>query len=360
MFEINNSFKKIASTIIVLFSSVVGAGLVTGRVVISFFGDSGHLNIFLFLMLFVLLSFSTYFFSQFGKKFSVKGVDEMSLLVFGKFGKFLNLFTPLFVFLTMAIMIAGIDSLARVYIENLNLPLVSLAISLLVIFIVAGGFKSVVKFNSYALPFVVILLIVTSILYMVNFADFNVDFETPSNVFDVSNSIFMTLLYIGGISLVPGVLIGQMASDFTKKESIFISLVFSGLLTAMIAIVALVIFSSNNEIFRDDMPMILIAKQSNYFLFILYSFSIFVTISSVFTVSAFALSNMFKKRFNKSDFQAALLVVSLGFIVSLFGFGMLIDYVYPLRGAFGIVLNVGIINYYFQKKKAKVKNEESY
>lgn len=69
-----SSLYKIFFHLTLLLVAPIGIGLVTGREIIAFFGDSGKINIILFILLFSLTSITIYFFARFG--------SEKNLVVF--------------------------------------------------------------------------------------------------------------------------------------------------------------------------------------------------------------------------------------------------------------------------------------
>jgi len=102
------------------------------------------------------------------------------------------------------------------------------------------------------------------------------------------------------------------------------------------------------------MPMLDYAFNVNYYLGICVLFGIWFCIYSAITSLAYVLSDMLKSKIN-SNIICNLIVVTISYVISLFGFGEIVTYLYPVIGVVGILFSLLLIknSRYANIKKTK-------
>jgi|LGOV01.1.fsa_nt_gb uncharacterized membrane protein YkvI len=349
--------KKIFNTVALLLGSIIGAGFASGREIVSFLGDYGYFNIVLMVTIFIFFAITAFSYARLGKLIKAGNITDITKLIFGKFSPIFDVLILFSVFSALSATIAGIDSVAESTIATYSFPWLSIVISLLVVFIVSGGLKRVLRVSSIIIPTIIVTLSITSIYYFatkgINVANIN----SGLGVGTLSVGVFSALSYAGSNLNATGVLLTQIGDTYTECEAKKSSILFSFLFVVGIILSLLALYSASTAIYSSDMPMIGIAKEISPLLGSFYTIIIFMGIFMTMIAVAFSMTNWLKPHF-KNRVVTVIVIMLFGYAVSRMGFGNIIDLFYPIKGATGFVIGIAVSVYYF-KNKNKIEQENS-
>lgn len=346
------NIKKVLSTVALLLGAAIGAGFASGREIKTFFGQFGYFNIILLSVAFIGLMVYMYAYSRVGKIVKAKNVSDVTGGVFKKLAPVFNVLIPLSLFGSLFTMIAGLDSLAVTIFSgySYSFPWFSIVISIFAIIIVSGGLKSILKISNVIVPTIIVSLLFATIVYIIGFAENSVEFTTASTLPQMGTGFLSSLFYIGGNTITGGIILTQLGSTFTKKESAVTSVLFSVFFIINAGLITLSMFVSTNLIFNSDMPMVSIASIISPVLGNFYSVIIFFGMTMTLIACAFALTKWFKSYF-KSDFLIVASIIAIGYALSRFGFGPIMDVVYPAKGAVNFIYGAGVLAFFVKNRK---------
>lgn len=351
----NTSFiKNIVALTAILLGSQIGAGYASGREIVGFFGDYSWFNVFLVFVLFFgyLLLLSAY--GKVAKQVEANNVTDVTKVVFGKFSFVANCLLIISMSAGLSATIAGLDSIATMTLSTYTFPWLTLLICAIVVGVVSGGLKSVLKAGSFVVPFLIITMFTTLIYFLVlgNYGSVTIQSPTLSTM---GIGITSALFYVGSNLNASGTLLTQIGNKFTLKSIKWSTFLFALFFSLGVAFTISALYLSTDAIFLSDMPLPALANSINSSLGVVYAVALFMGITMSITAVSFSLTHWLKKYFKNNNFLTVLTIVSLGFLVSRLGFGNIIDYLYPIKGAGGLVVGLGVYFYCIRSKKTNQK-----
>lgn len=322
----NNNAKSIITTSAILVGSVIGAGFATGREIVNFFGIYGRVAPGIILVVGVLFFW---------------GIRQFLLYANARQNKALEYFfdSLIFVaiFIVLSTMISGLKSINDIFFPKDYLLYIFLFISYL--FIVAGV-KGLSLSNVIITPILVLSLVIVSVLSIsFTHSTFYIS-QIPSTLFSRSSYF---LFYMGLNLFTNYPICKTLGKDLSKKQINIISLVSSLVLTILIMVVYLAIMLSGESIYSSDIPLALLALTLSPGLGIVYYIIIVLAIITTLITCGFVLQNYNKSK-KINNFLYTFLLMSAALVVSKIGFGMLVKFLYPLIGVFGIIFLLSTIN----------------
>ena len=214
-------------------------------------------------------------------------------------------------------MLSGMDSLLNGVIPLS--PLYSTFSGVICTLIVSKGLKSVINSSLLLAPVMVIIILAICLL---NFGD-----TSPYPI--TSKSLGGAITYVCmNIMLACTALVGVNE----KPKTIFWASLIAAFIMTMLML--FIIFALNgSDVADDDMPLIKLASESK----LTYYPFLFAVAASIFTTMTTAMNGLTDFLGKKLDNVAAPCALILGLIVSNLGFAGVINYLYPIIGAAGII-----------------------
>ena len=349
------TYKNVIGLAALLIGSQVGAGYASGREIVGFFGDYGWFNFILFVVLlsgyFLLLN--TYI--KVSKLVKANNITDLTKVAFGKFNFLANLLLFIAMFAGLSATLAGLDSVAQMTFNTYNFPWLSILIGGIVVIVVSGGLKSVLKLANIAVPLLITVLLVTTFYFLLFGSHTGVELA-PQNVSLIGAGLISTVFYIGSNLNSAGTLITQIHDKFEQKTIKLSAFLFIFFFATGILIVINSLYLSTNTIFQSDMPLALLAGSISSALGVVYRVALFLAITMTLTAVSFTLTNWFNV-YIKNRLLTVIIIVGSGFLVSRLGFAAIIDYIYPIKGAGGLIVGVGIYIYYLKNKRKLNKKD---
>lgn len=347
---------KISSIII---GSIIGAGFASGKEIFEYFAKYGIYSLFFIIPLFIFLNFFIYIYLSFGQQ--TKGLDFKNsnhLLIKNKkiFNYNFNLFN-IFLFISFLIlcsaMFTALISLMQTYFPYGYKIFYFFIAILITILLLNISFNKLSYLSNFIVPLIILCLLL-NVFCSFGSGNFCLYFGV-SNILPLP---FLTLMYASQNTFFCSVIISKLGKDISKKEKIGISLVVSSVLCLLI-LIGILCFLFNPKLSYADMPFAEVAIAINPIFSFIFAIILLGSIITTYITSLTSLKEMFYgKKKHTSNFIIILLIV----LLSLFDFSNIIEYLYPLIGAFGLLYifkvyeytKVSMFNFSFQKSHKKV------
>ncbi len=307
------------SVAMLIIGTMIGAGFASGREVVGFFGTEP--NMFIALITGVLVFGCSVLFLFVGRRANKSDMCEVNGAVFGKLRPLADIFILFNSMTVLGAMLAGTDSLAAEFIDIR--PFASIALGILCALIVIKGLSGVIKANAVLVPIMIVFLFVCSVM--------SIDFpfaaqSMPIRPYSVILYVAMNMILGGGVL--------TTVNRLSPREIILASAVASAVIAALLMFMMGALQSTSAA--HADLPMLLIALKSGK---VMYFLCLPVIAASIFTTMLAAFKSVYDyiSGFIKYKYIAAGLVLCGGLAVGAFGFGSVVDKIYPVTGVLGLM-----------------------
>lgn len=344
----------IITFILACISAIVGAGFASGREITSFFGNLGYWAIPFFFVVFLLFFWCFYMFSKIGKMIRPSSISDMTKTMFGRAYIFVDFAFVICTFITLASMLAGTDSIGSlVFKENYNFCYISIITAMLAVVVVSVGLKYIYKTNNILLPVILVSIVVVSVAFLVSPQRETVS-QTYIN-FNLFTAIITSILYVSMNTFTNIFMIAKSSQYLEKRKITIACLITSSAIFCLIMLIFCAIMKGGDSIFLSDMPLISIAFGLGDFWGIFYAFVLWLAIFTTICIASFTLQTWLNN-YIKNKFVCAVVVLTLGFLFSRFGFSTIVSVFYPIEGIFGAVFIVLSTLFYFRNKSRYEQN----
>lgn len=324
-----NFFYQVISVVSVTIGSIIGAGFISGRELVSFFGTENFI-----LPLFascLILTFCFLIVFRLGKQRG--GLTGINNGIF-KRPLIFNVAVLVSSFISVCGIFAGLDALFKVNVFGADFPVLSVAVIILVSFTSAYGIKGVEKASLIIIPITVITVLI-SVFLNGEFCNKNLGIEgfaflkVPLYCF---MNCFINLPAIADVAV-------------NKRKSVLkISAVISSLILTLTAYFILSTVKNSNSA-GEDMPLYGALDGRFAGVFFCATFAALITSA----LSAYYPLYFFAKE-KKGKLGVAILAV-MCFVFSRLGLKNIVDYAYPVIGIFGGVYIAICLKYVLTKNK---------
>ena len=303
----------------------IGSGFVSGKEIAVFFSRFGNFSYIFIPLAFILFFAGIFWILSHGERAEEKFNSSKSLI-------FISILVNLI--FTSSMMAGTIMSLKTKYIA-LTIILI-LALLFLCYRVIKKGMGYLTKVNMVLVPILIIVLLIC-LLKNVNVGHM---IESKNALYAGFFAILYILMNLSSSCLV----IGKLGSDLSRKSRIYVSLFSSLILTVLLLGINYTLLSNENSL---DLAFPLLEMSEGY-VFYLMKFVLFIgcltsVLSIVFVNSKSLLSLGIK------GFLNYLVSVCLPLLISMFGFGNIVSYLYPLASILGGLILVSL--YFVPYKK---------
>ena len=335
-----------------ILAGIIGAGFAGGREIISFFGQKAGYWAIPFLVLAGGLFFCCFYvFSWIGKFLKPKSISDLTSAVFGKAGIFVDFGFILASFITLASMLAGCDSIGTiVFGSGYNFCYISIIVSIIVAVIVAIGLKYIYRVTDFILPVMLGMIFIVVLLHLFTQTPTEVSAENIQK-FNFFTILIYSILYVGMNCFYNIFIIAKSSEYMNKKQIGKASIIASSILFLLILLILLSALRGGDAAFTSDMPMINVAFGLGTPIGVIYSIIFLLAIFTTICISAYTIVQWLSRAI-KNKFVCSIVVLSLGFIFSRFGFTNIVNIFYPIEGAFGLFFIIYLVVFYFKNRKA--------
>ena len=337
---------KIFQIATVFIGTIVGAGLASGKEITEFFtkyGLKSFLGIFICGIFYIIMS-------SIISKISINHnldsySDVINLISPNILGKFTGLVTTFFLISSASIILAGSGALIN---QFFGIPKVigSLIMICIAVFFLLRGTDGLIEINSFIVPALVFTISLITILYFL-FCKDAVSYSNISSFEPQKDGIAIsTLLYAGYNTLSASGVIVPLSTTMKKPKTMFIGIICGALgLTILCSMINLLLTINQYEI-----PLLFVANRFGTIIQALLLVIIWLEMFSTEVSDVYSISKTLENTFNISFKKAIFPVLGVAFIISQFGFGNLINKLYPLFGLLSLVFISQCIYFFFKDR----------
>lgn len=320
-------------TIFVIIGSIIGAGFASGKEIYEYFAKFGSISILYCLPLFFLFFILIKTYLNFGSKFKSSNLKTFNIIILNSISSkkvkfnFINIFMFLTFFILSSAMYSGLFSLFKTYFPNLNGILPFLAIFILSYLFTKGSFKFLNVISFIVVPLIIVYLIINSTY---TFNPQNITIFTSENIGLLP---VLCLLYASQNTFLCSYILIKSGSGQTKKQQNQTAF-FSALILILLIVFGIICLLSCPNSTYHEMPFAICAFNISNIFGAVYGLIIFCAIITTYLSTLTSLKEYFKgeKKYNKQ-----IVMVLLIALFSLINFGVIVKYLYPIIGAFGVV-----------------------
>lgn len=339
---------KIIKTSFIIIGAVIGAGFASGKEIFEYFAKYGVCSLLFVVPLFFCIYLFLNNYLKFGANYENYDLKKSNKFLCKQVTIFKHSFNPFDIglFLTFLIhtsaMFSGLIALFSTYLPSgYNFVYFAIALTITII-LVKTSFKSFKLLSVIVVPLIIFCLILNV------FCSFNSG--TFSTSFGITNMLplpILTIVYASQNTFFSSFVIIKLGKDLTEKQRHLTSFLTSLILCLLIAL-GILCFMFNPRLAYSQMPFAEVAIAVNPIFSIIFALILFGSIITTHATCLASLKEYFKgeKKYN-NNFLMLLLII----LLSLFNFGKIVEYLYPLIGAFGIIYFYKICKYNYIKDK---------
>jgi len=301
---------------------IVGAGFVSGREIISFFGANASPWTAVPIAAFIFCVSALFLFI--GARVNAKNISEVNQKLAGKYHVVADAFLLVNSFIVLAGMLAAMDSLgARVFLPVK--PAYSIAAGILCVFMVLKGVKGLIHCNKAIVPVMAAALVFVGVFTV---AAAGGGIGVGGSAFRLGAAVVYVCMNMVLVSTVITTM-GRMEAKTILSSSAIAAVFMGGLVFVLIG--ALNAWGETSA----DMPVLEMAQAVHPALY--YGMAAVIA-ASIFTTMLAAMNGLaawFEGIFGNKLFSAFVILAG-GFILSNLGFANVVKYLYPVIGVLGI------------------------
>ena len=339
--------KNELKVIFVIIGTLVGAGVISGQEMYTFFyvcGAKGLLGLVLCSCLVSLIVYKT--FKIILKRDVTEYREFLNVLSNKRKGKYFNLpyitniVINIFIFVTFCIMISGFGAYFSQEIQ-MDSVIGSLILAVICFVVLMGNMQGIVKTNELLVPIIIIFILVVG-FYNLRMIDIS-NLENILIEMDKENWIINSVLYSSyNIILLVPILVNLKKYISNEKEIKNISIVTGIIIFILSSILFLLLTRIDCNIENVEMPIAYVI--SNTLPQFKKVYGIIILISIFTTALSLGLSFLENVTSNKKSYtQIAVIMCITSVLLSKFGFSNLINLLYPIFGVLGIVQILNIL-----------------
>lgn len=336
----------------VFIGTIVGAGLASGKEITEFFtkyGFKSFLGIIICGLFYIIMCSII---SRLSIDYNLDSYsDVINIISPNILGKFTGAITTLFLISSASIILAGSGALLH---QFFGIPKIigSLIMIAIAIFFLLRGTDGLIEVNSFIVPGLICTITLITILYFL-FCKNDIAFSNIMSFPAQKNGIVLsTILYAGYNTLSASGVIVPLSNQKKEKKTMIIGIIAGAAgLTLLCMLINVLLTINQPYIYKYEIPLLFVADRFGniikaILLTIIWLEMFSTEVSDVFSISK-TLSQVFNINFKKAIFPVLLTAL----IISLFGFGNLINKLYPLFGLLSLIFISQCLFFFFRHKK---------
>ena len=335
--------RKIARTSLLCAGTAMGAGLASGRELLSYFSVFSGTFAWVILAFMFLYAGIMYALMRSAKKLQAYTPMDLTAAAMGKYNKIFWFLPALSYLIVFAAMLAGADALQRVAMPGLKMPWLAAAMALGCAAAEKKGIDAVISINTVTALFATVAMLALSVSALIAPEGTFWTLMQQSRTEPASAAHYYRLgLYLCMNTFLAAGVVAPAAKSLSNKDMLLSSLGAAVMLGLVMLISGFALMQSDAVISRAQMPMMYIAVRLGYAAFagfsIMMAVSVFTAMASSFYPLAGAMS-----RLTKSRFKATMSALAMGIILSRLGFTGAINALYPVMGVVSAVFIIMLI-----------------
>ncbi len=319
------NIKEILSYAAVIMGGVLGAGFVSGKEAVAFFGAPGAAAPIIFCAVF-LVCLLTY--CGFAAKNNACSAEEVNFLCFGKAATAVNVLFLTSYMIVTSTMLAGAEECMS-GISETKLPVFGFLCAVAAALILKYGLNGIKKFNAAAVPVIIVFLIAVIFVKPEN-AVSNGDAAQPAAFYKPALYAFFNIVMSAGV-------LAALSRGTERKTRVSAAVISSVAVTALTVAVQIII--AKHSVFDAPLPLLKIADSG-----IMRIFGIIAMLLAILTSlagNAYPLVSAVETVVGDRTVASAA-VFFCALLLSFAGFDFIVSYVYPFIAAVGLVMMIFI------------------
>lgn len=343
-----NNTKEIMKFAGTYISVCIGSGFATGQEIMQFFSAHGiGKSVFSVLVCMIILSYCGAKLLEIGKSANLRSSNDIFNYLWGEsIGGIFKLFMPVFFLCSFVVMVSGAGASINQY-YGLSKGIGSIIMITLSLISVLLGMNKVVDILGNIGPIIIAVSLGIGIITISRNYDNLLNAENIITTLNVTKAVdnwhLTGIIYSGlNVIIVTTFLVGVGETSSNKKNCIWGGIIGGVAFMAACLVLNLGILSDIGNICMNEIPTLYMADKIGPIVGILFSF---ILIAGIYTTSVpllWSVCNGFAKegtwKFN--------LIATMCSIVALVGgkipFSALVNFIYPISGALGVIIIIGI------------------
>jgi uncharacterized membrane protein YkvI len=335
----------------VFIGTIVGAGLASGREIMTFFTNFGYKS-----FLGILISGLLYIpicsiVVKISIKHNLRSYNELIHLVSpGIWGKIIGLLMSFFLMSSSAIILAGSGALLHQYF-GISKWVGLILMATLAIIVLLRDTQGLIEINSIIVPSLIIVLSTLFLLYILLTKDSLTISYFKGIPYEKNYWLLSAFVYAGFNSLCCSGVMVPLSSEVRNTKVMIWGITFGALgLTALSLAINLMLMLNIPYINKYDIPLLYIAHRFGNLIQIMLLLIIWMEmfsteVSDIYSVSR-TIENLFKIPFKKAIFMIFIFSIP----ISQIGFAKLIEILYPAFGTISAIFMVQCIIFYYKDR----------
>lgn len=348
---LKNTISRVLQISAVFIGTIVGAGLASGREIMTFFTSFGYKS-----FLGILISGLLYIpvcsiVIKLSIKYNLRSYNELiSLVSPGYWGKAIGLLMSFFLMSSSAIILAGSGALLHQYF-GVSKWVGLILMATLAIIVLLRDTQGLIEINSVIVPSLIIVLTTLFLLYLLLAKDSMTVSHLKTVPYEKEHWLLSAFIYAGFNSLCCSGVLVPLSSEVKRPKTLIWGVVFGALgLTALSCAINLMLMLNVPYIHKYEIPLLYIAHRFGNLLQIMLLLIIWMEmfsteVSDIYSVSR-TIENVFKIPFKKAIFMIFIFSVP----VSQIGFAKLIQYLYPTFGVISAIFMIQCTIFYYKDR----------
>ncbi len=326
-------FFEVLSIVFVTVGSVIGAGFISGRELVGFFGTENYFVPLLIMA--VVLCFSLTILCSLGRHYVT--LRTLNGNLFAKSNVF-DWAVYIASFISVSGLLAVLDQLWLGIGVLPKIPVLSIVAIIALSIVSRYGIRGVEKVSLFLVP--VIIIAVNTLIFINGKTKFS--FDGQVNLFSGVKSI----LYVSMNCFINLPAIVEVAGGKSKKSVYISAVIVSVLLLVQSLLILNTVTNAGSAVSQSAMPLYNALGQGKYVG--VYSLCVFSAVISSVVSAYYPLYSIAKE--NGGNY--GVLVLGIGaFVFSRLGLKNIVDYVYPIVGAFGTLYLIKCVIYLAKVEK---------
>ena len=323
---------KIIKSSAIIIGAIIGAGFASGKEIFEYFAKYGIYSLLFIIPLFLIFAFFIYIYLSFGQKtfgLEYKNCNKLlckDIKIFSKkFNPFNFMLCTSFLILSSA-MFSALIALLETYFNGGSKFLFFAIAIIITIILIKLPFDKFGIISNIIVPLIVFCIILT-VACSFSSNNFVLSFGS-TNLLPLP---FLTIAYVSQNTFFCSFVIIKLGHNLTKKQRISISCISSGVLSGLI-LLGILCFLFNPSLIYSDMPFAQVAIGINPLFSVVFAIILLGSIITTYVTSLASLKEYFKIEKKHNNVYLLLFIIVL---ISLLNFGNIVEYLYPIIGAFG-------------------------
>jgi len=339
----STDFKEIMKFAGTYISVCIGSGFATGQEIMQFFSAHGMISILSNMICMIILAYCGASLLEIGKTARLKSSNDIFTYLCGNcVGGFFKIFMPIFFFCSFIVMISGAGASINQY-YGINKNIGSVILAILALISVLLGMNKVIDILGNIGPMIVIISVGVGIVTISRNYEtllYTNQIISNLNVTKAIDSWWMTSVIYSGLNLIIATtfLVGVGSTAKNRKTCIW-----GGVLGGVIFMIAamalnLGIMSDIQNIYIKEIPTLYMADKIGPIIGMMFSIMLIAGIYTTAVPLLWSVCTSFSEEKSSKFTIIAIVCTILGIIGGRLPFTMLVKFIYPVSGLFGVII----------------------